>query len=114
MADTLYDVNAGKELTPYIVKTERTPSLNQVVNNGLNGVVHIQNIGVVNFEIDVQFVLHKSNDESVYTAYQNGHLLQVRDDDREYFGYITAVALEEDYADGYHAGRLVLQQEVTQ
>ena len=114
MADTLYDTNALKELTPYIRQTKRTPSLNQVVNTGLNGVVHIQNIGVVNFEITVEFVIHTENDQAVYTAYRDGHLLQVKDDDREYFGYITAVSLEDEYADGYHAGILILQQEVTQ
>lgn len=112
MADTLYNQSKNIEITKDIIETLRTPSLQQVLNVGLNGLVHIQNIGIVNYQIQVDFIIHKQNDKLIYDAYRDADLIKVIDDNNEYIGYITAVNLDNKYAQGYHKGTIILQEEV--
>ena len=111
MADTLYNQSKSIEITKDIIETLRTPSLQQVLNVGLNGLVHIQNIGIVNYQIQVDFIIHKKNDKLIYDAYRDADLIKVIDDNNEYIGYITAVNLDNKYAQGYHKGTIILQEE---
>lgn len=113
MPDTLYDVTRSLEITPFISKTVRTPSLTQVVNVSMNGLPHIQNIGTVSYQTRVEFVLHKSSDPLLMDSWHKGNLMKVVDDSVERFGYIIGLELGEDYADGYHTGSILLQEEVT-
>lgn len=113
MLDTLYDESKKVEITPYIAKTVRTPSLTQVVNTALNGLAHVQNIGSVTYQTKVEFVLHKDNDPLLLSAWHQGNLMKVVDDSVIRYGYIIKLELGEDYADGYHTGAILLQEEVT-
>lgn len=113
MPDTLYDVTRGLEITPFISKTIRTPSLTQVVNVSLNGLPHIQNIGAVSYQTRVEFVIHSNNDPSLMVSWRQGSLMRVIDSSVERLGYIISLELGEDYADGYHTGSILLQEEVT-
>lgn len=112
MADTLFNQSSGVEITKDIIDTLRTPFLNQVVNVGLNGLVHIQNIGKISFQVLVNFVIHESNDALLYEAYENASLIKVVDDAKEYYGYIISVELGNEYAEGYHLGTIIIQEEV--
>ena len=112
MSDTLHNETTGVEITPFIAKTIRTPSLTQVINTAINGLAHIQNIGVVSFQTQVEFVIHRDNDILLLNAWQDGNLLRVIDDELTRYGYIVGLELGEDYADGYHVGTLLLQEEV--
>lgn len=112
MADTLYNQSKNIEITKDIIRTLRASSLQQVLNTGLNGLVHIQNIGVVNFQVQVEFIIHKKNDNLIYNAYRDADLMKIVDDDNEYIGYIISVSLDNKYAQGYHKGTIILQEEV--
>ena len=112
MADTLYNQSKSIEITKDIIETLRTPSLQQVLNVGLNGLVHIQNIGIVNYQIQVDFIIHKQNDKLIYDAYRDADLIKVIDDNNEYIGYIISVNLDNKHAQGYHKGTIILQEEV--
>lgn len=112
MADTLYNQSKDVEITKDIIETLRTPSLQQILNVGLNGLVYIQNIGDVSYQTQVEFIVHKQNDEIIYDAYRDADLIKIIDDDNEYFGYIIAVNLDNKYAQGYHKGTIILQEEV--
>ena len=112
MADTLYNQSKNIEITKDIIETLRTPSLQQVLNVGLNGLVYIQNIGAVTYQVQVDFVIHESNDIVLLNAWKDGNLIKVVDDNNEYIGYITAVNLDNKHAQGYHKGTIILQEEV--
>ena len=112
MADTLYNQSKSIEITKDIIETLRTPSLQQVLNVGLNGLVYIQNIGSVTYQVQVDFVIHESNDIVLLNAWKDGNLIKVVDDNNEYIGYITAVNLDNKHAQGYHKGTIILQEEV--
>lgn len=112
MADTLFNQTSGVEITKDIVRTSRATSLNQVLNVGLNGLIHIQNIGKASHQITVEFVIHENNDNLLYTAYENANMIKVVDDNREYYGYIISIELGNEYAEGYHTGTIIIQQEV--
>lgn len=112
MADTIFNQTTGIELTPHVAKTVRTPSLQQVVNVAMNGLPHIQNIGVVSYQLQVEFVIHQDMDLALLNAWQNGNLIKVVDDGVTRYGYITGLKLSEDYAEGYHAGTIKLHEEV--
>ena len=112
MSDTLYNATLGVEITPHIGKTIRTPSLPQVVNVALNGLPHIQNVGLISYQLQVEFVIHQNMDGTLLTAWQNGNLIKVVDDGVTRFGYITKLTFGKDYAEGYHTGTIVLQEEV--
>lgn len=109
--DTLYDTTRGVEITPYISKTVRTPNLTQVVNTALNGLTYLQSVGPITYRTQVEFVIHKDNDPLILSAWLNGNLIQVIDDLTLRYGYIIDLELEEEYADGYHKGTIVLQEE---
>lgn len=112
MADTLLNLVTNDEITKDIIKTSRTSSLNQVVNIGLNGLAHIQNIGKVTFQVQVELVIHESKDSLLYRAFENANLMKVVDDGRTYQGYIISVELGDVYAEGYHTGMILIQEEV--
>lgn len=111
MSDTIFNEITGVEITPYVAKTIRTPSLNQIINTSLNGLVHIQNIGKVTYQTNVEFIIHKSNDYKLIEAWHKGDLLKVIDDDNIFYGYIIQLTLSPDYAQGYHAGSILIQEE---
>lgn len=112
MADTLYNQTKGIEITKDIDKTLRSPSLQQVLNVGLNGLVHVQNIGIVNYQTQVNFIIHEDNDKLLYDAYRDADLIKVVDDNKTYYGYIIAVNVDSEYAQGYHKAAIVIQEEV--
>ena len=112
MADTITNQSTGTEITKNVIRTSRSSSLAQAVNVALNGIVHVQNFGKVKFRVQVEFVIHESNDNLLYEAWRNADLIKVIDDGRIYSGYITSVALSTDFAQGYHEGVIVLQEEV--
>ena len=111
MLDTLYDETDKVEITPYINKTTRTRSLNQVVNTALSGIPHIQNIGMITYQTQVEFVLHESDDNVLLRAWQRGNLIKVVDNSVTRTGYIIDLVLSDEYAEGYHSGVLLLQEE---
>lgn len=113
MADTLYNETEKVEITPHIAKTVRTPSLAQVVNTALNGLAHIQNIGIITYQTEVEFVIHQDNDSLLLSAWRKGNLIKVVDGSVTRYGYIIRLELGEDYAEGYHTGTILLQEEVT-
>lgn len=112
MADTIFNQTTGVELTPFVSKTVRTPSLTQVVNTSISGLPHIQNVGVVSYQLTVEFIIHMDNDLALMNAWQNGDLIKVVDDGVTRYGYITGVSLGEDYAEGYHEGMIRIHEEV--
>lgn len=112
MTDTLYNETEKVEITPYVAKTVRTPFLAQVINTALNGLAHIQNIGVVTYQTEVSFVIHRDRDSLLMSAWQRGNLIKVVDDSITRYGYIIRLELGEDYAEGYHTGVILLQEEV--
>lgn len=112
MADVLYNQSKNIEITKDINETFRASSLQQVLNVGLNGLVHIQNIGVVNYQVQVDFIIHKTNDKLLYDAYRDADLVKVVDGENEYIGYITSVNLDNKFAQGFHRGSVILQEEV--
>lgn len=112
MADTLLNTITGEEITSFIMSTSRVPHMTQVSNIALNGLVHIQNIGAISFQIGVEFIIHKSKEAALLNSYRDGHLMRVVDDDNDYRGYIIAVQLDNVYAEGYCRCYIVLQQEV--
>lgn len=111
MLDTIHDEVVGVEITPYVSKTVRTPSLTQVVNTSLNGLTYVQNIGRIIYKVQVDFVIHKDNDALLLTAWHSAHMVKVVDDGAIYYGYIIDLELDTDYADGYHSGSILIQEE---
>lgn len=111
MSDTIRNETQNVEITPYVAKTTRTPSLTQVVNVSLSGLAHIQNIGSVSYQIEVEFIIHKDNDSILFDAWHKGDLIKVVDDDNTYYGYIIGLQLSPDYAEGFHAGAILIQEE---
>lgn len=111
MNDTIHNEITGVEITPHVAKTIRTPSLTQVVNTSLNGLTYVQNIGKIIYQLQVDFVIHKDNDSILLSAWHSGDLIKVVDDGNTYYGYIIALQLSEDYAEGYHAGAILIQEE---
>lgn len=109
--DTIFDMVKNVEITPHVAKTKRTPNLPQVVNVALNGLAYIQTTGVLTYQLEVEFVIHQDNDALLLKAWEYGNLVKVVDGNSTRQGYITFVELEEDYADGYHAGTLIIQEE---
>ena len=112
MSDMILNEDAKIEITPYVAKTTRTPVLTQVINTSLNGLPHIQNIGTVGYQVEVEFIIHKDDDPELIRAWNDGNMVKVVDDDNEYHGYIIAVTLSPDYAEGYHAGSILIQEEL--
>lgn len=110
--DTVFNETKRVEITPFVAKTIRTPSLTQVKNVSLNGLPHIQNIGAISYKVLVEFVLHSSNDELLLGAWLDGDLVKVVDDGSTYRGYIVELKLESDYADEYHKGEITIQEEL--
>ena len=111
MPDTLYNSTKRMEITPHISGTVRTPSLTQVRNVSLNGLPHIQNIGVVSYQLQVKFVIHDSRDDLLLSSWQDGDLIKVVDDNQTHQGYILDLTLSPEYAEGYHEGEILLQEE---
>lgn len=109
--DTVFDMIRGVEITPYVAKTKRTPSLPQVVNVSLNGLAYVQTTGVITYQLEVDFVINRANDLLLLQAWENGNLVKVVDDGITRQGYIIALDLEEDYADGYHNGHIIIQED---
>lgn len=109
--DVIYNETTKNEITSYVMKTTRTPSLSQVVNVSLKGLAYIQNIGQVVYQTQVDFVIHKDNDEVLLSAWQNGDLIKVVDDTETYYGYIVDLKLDSEYAKGFHAGSILIQEE---
>lgn len=115
MADTLWNIIKQKEITPDIIKITRIPNLTQVVNIGLNGLVHIQNIGSISYQITAEIAIHKSKEVDLFDAFMNGDLVKIVDDDNEYRGYIISVKPDDKgYIQGYHKMTIILQQEVVE
>lgn len=110
MSDTIFNEITGVEITPYVAKTTRTPSLTQIVNTSLNGLTYIQNIGKITYKIEVEFIIHKDNDSILLNTWHKGDMVKVIDDNNEYHGYIIGIELSPDYAEGYHAGVILLQE----
>ena len=111
IADTIHNVTEDYEITPHVIRTTRTRSLSQVVNTTLRGFTHVQNIGVVTYQLTVEFVLYHDRDVALETAWMCGDLIKVVDDQKIYYGYITKLSLSDEYVDGYHKGTLVIQEE---
>lgn len=111
MSDTIYDEIASVEITPHIAKTVRTPILTQVVNTSLNGLTYIQSIGKMTYQTKVEFVIHKDNDPLLLDAWYGGNIVKVIDDGDTYYGYIISLQLGDKYAEGYHTGTIVIQEE---
>lgn len=109
--DTIFDTVRGLEITPHVAKTKRTPSLPQVVNVALNGLAYIQTTGVLTYQLEVEFVIHQDNDALLLKAWESGNLVKVIDDGVTRQGYIIALELSEDYADGYHTGNITIQED---
>lgn len=109
--DTIFDTVQGVEITPYVVKTKRTPSLPQVVNVALNGLAYIQTTGVLTYKLEVDFVIHQGNDSLLLRAWEYGNLVKVTDDGVTRQGYITSLELGDEYADGYHTGNIMIQED---
>lgn len=109
--DTIFDVTGGVEITPYISKTKRTPNLPQVVNVALNGLAYVQTTGAIFYQLEVDFVIHQSNDFFLLRAWENGNLVKVVDDGVTRQGYIISLELEEEYAEGYHKGHITIQED---
>lgn len=111
MADTLYNEVIGVEITPYIAKTIRTPLLPQIVNSSLSGLAYVQVTGTVTFQTQVDFIINEANDNDLLSAWENGNLIKVIDGAKVIKGYIIGVTLDENYANGYHAGSILIQEE---
>lgn len=109
--DTVFDTSRGVEITPYVAKTKRTPVLPQVVNVALNGLAYIQTTGVLTYQLEVELVIHQNNDALLLRAWEYGSLIKVVDEGNTYQGYITAITLEDEYAEGYHRGNITIQEE---
>ena len=111
MADTIYNEMLGIEITPHVVKTYRTPSLPQVVNTSLSGLAYIQTVGVLTYQVQVDFVIHESSDKLLLDSWTHVDLMKIVDDDKVYQGYIIDLALDHEYANGYHSGSILIQEE---
>ena len=111
--DTLFDTIRGVEITPHISKTKRTPTLPQVVNVALNGLPHVQTTGVLTHQLEVEFVIHQDSDLLLLRAWEQGNLVRVTDGGITRHGYIISVELSEDYAEGYHEGFVLVQEDFT-
>lgn len=114
MTDIILNEATSVEITSHIIKTYRTPSLNQVVNVSLSGLVYVQNIGSVMYQVQVDFVIHESNDIVLLNAWKDGNLIKVVDDDKIYYGYIIDLTLDQDFANGYHSGSILIQEEIVE
>lgn len=112
MTDTMFNETSNLEITSHIAKTYRTPFLSQIVNVSLNGLAYIQNIGPVTYQVQVDFVIHESNDNLLLNAWENGDLIKVIDENKTYYGYIIDLVLGQDFAKGYHSGSILLQEEM--
>lgn len=111
MSDTIFNEITGVEITPYVAKTTRTPSLTQVVNTSLNGLTYVQNIGKIIYQLEVEFIVHKDNDSVLLNTWHSGDMVKVIDGGDTYYGYIIGLELSSDYAEGYHAGVILIQEE---
>lgn len=111
MSDTIFNEIAGVEITPFVARTIRTPSLTQVVNTSLNGLTYVQNIGKIIYQIEVEFIVHKDNDSILLDTWHKGDMVKVVDDGNTYYGYIIGLELSPEYAEGYHAGIILIQEE---
>lgn len=113
MTDTIWNEPLGVEITPYVKDVSRTPSLAQVVNTSLSGLAYIQNVGKVTYQLTVDIVLSSAQDSVLMTAWVDGDLVKVINDDTVYYGYIIGVSTGDDYADGFHEATILLQEEIT-
>lgn len=111
MSDTIRNEITGVEITPFVARTIRTPSLTQVVNTSLNGLTYVQNIGKIIYQVEVQFIIHKNNDAILLDTWHKADMVKIVDDENTYYGYIIDLQLDYDYAEGYHLGAILIQEE---
>ena len=111
MADTIFNKIKNVEITPHVMKTYRTPSLSLVANVSLNGLAYVQSIGPVTYQIQVDFVIHENNDGLLLDAWKNVDLIEIVDEGKTYYGYIIDLKLDHDFANGYHTGAILIQEE---
>lgn len=109
--DTIFDTVQNVEITPYVAKTKRIPDLPQIVNVALNGLAYVQTTGVLTHQLEVEFVIHKDNDNLLIQAWKYANLVKVTDDGVTRQGYIISLELGNEYADGYHTGNITLQED---
>lgn len=93
-ADTMKNLSTGVELTPYILSMDREVNANQVKNFDLNGVPHIQNIGMENYTITVEFIFERSKESLFMSAFRNADPVYVSNDSETHIGYITSIRLD--------------------
>ena len=111
MADTIYNEITKVEITPHVMKTYRTPSLSQIVNTSLSGLTYVQTVGAVTYQTQVDFVIHKNNDSMLVEAWKNVDLMKIIDDNEIYYGYIIDLRFDNEYANDYHSGSILIQEE---
>ena len=111
MSDTIFNEIRGVEITPFVARTIRIPSLAQVVNTSLSGLTYVQNIGNIVYQVEVEFIVHKDNDSLLLDTWHKGDMVKVVDDGNEYYGYIIRLEFSPEYAEGYHAGIILIQEE---
>ena len=114
MTDTIFNKTKNIEITPHVMKTYRTPSLSQVVNVSLNGLAYIQSTGPITYQIHVDFAIHENNDSLLLDAWKNVDLIEIIDEGKTYYGYIIDLKFDHDFANGYHAGAILVQEEMVQ
>lgn len=109
--DTIFDLSKNIEITPFVIQAKRTPNLPQVVNTSLSGLAYVQVTGTIYYTTEVSFVIHKTMDSELLSAWKTGSLIKVVDGDITLQGYITSVELDTELADGYHKGSIDLQED---
>ena len=62
-------------------------------------------------DAEVDFVIHQDNDSLLLRAWEYGNLVKVIDDGVTRHGYITSLELGDEYADGYHTGNIMIQED---